>query len=264
SPCLHGFISIRWADNRQITDGAQGREDLDWLVSRAGIAQTDRVVSPHVVGISRHQCAETNSWELVLGEDQEGAAVYAGVAVQSDTVHDCSHRVLTDTEVQVPAGVRIRRPHVGGDRLWAKGRCTLDDRVVRTCKVSGATPHFRQLSCRAWIAASEALRVATPLGSASQEGRSSAKPSGNSRAARRSNSALFSGVALAHASNFCCQAAFFSSPRSASLRVCAITSSSMCKLTAGSKPRISLVAATSSSPKAAPWTPPVFILFGAG
>ena len=43
-----------------------------------------------------------------------------------------------------------------------------------------------------------------------------------------------------------------------------MTSSATSKVCSGSKPRIFLVAATSSSPSAEPWALPVFCLFGAG
>ena len=100
--------------------------------------------------------------------------------------------------------------------------------------------------------ASDALRVATPLASGSHTGRSSAQPSGSSRRDSLSNSALCSGLAAAHASNFFCHSACFSVPRSAAVRVWLITSSAMKKFTSGSNPSSRLVAATSSSPSAAP------------
>ena len=43
-----------------------------------------------------------------------------------------------------------------------------------------------------------------------------------------------------------------------------MTSSGTSKVLSGSKPRISLVAATSSSPRAEPWALPVFWALGAG
>ena len=46
--------------------------------------------------------------------------------------------------------------------------------------------------------------------------------------------------------------------------MCAITSSATSKVCSGSKPRIFLVAATSSSPSAEPCALPVFCAFGAG
>ena len=53
----------------------------------------------------------------------------------------------------------------------------------------------------AWIAAAEALRVATPFASGSQVGKSFFQSAGSSRAVRRSSSALRSGFASAHAWN---------------------------------------------------------------
>ena len=116
---------------------------------------------------------------------------------------------------------------------------------------------------RACRVASEAFRVATDSPT-SQVGRSASNPSGSFRAASRSNRALPSGLAAAHWSTFFCHAACFSAPRSASFRVWASTASSMKKSTSGSNPSASLVAFTSSAPRAAPCTEPVFILVGAG
>ena len=48
------------------------------------------------------------------------------------------------------------------------------------------------------------------------------------------------------------------------LRVCARTSAATSKVWSGSKPRIFLVAATSSAPRAEPWALPVFWALGAG
>ena len=53
-------------------------------------------------------------------------------------------------------------------------------------------------------------------------------------------------------------------PRSATSRARARASSSTGKFTAGSNPRISLVAATSGAPRAEPCAAPVFFLVGAG
>ena len=47
------------------------------------------------------------------------------------------------------------------------------------------------------------------------------------------------------------------------LRVCAMTSSATSKFCSGSKPSTSLIAASSSAPRAEPWILPVFCLFGA-
>ena len=59
-------------------------------------------------------------------------------------------------------------------------------------------------------------------------------------------------------------AACASRPRSMTSRACSSTSSSTLNLTSGGKPRISLVLAISSSPRAEPWALPVFCLVGAG
>ena len=113
----------------------------------------------------------------------------------------------------------------------------------------------------------EALRVATPLGSASKVG-SASRPAVGQRpgassgraAPARSGLALGPGVELLVATRRCGRAA----ARRRAPRVCSSTSSSTSKVCSGSKPRIFLVAATSSSPSAEPCALPVFCALGAG
>ena len=78
------------------------------------------------------------------------------------------------------------------------------------------------------------------------------------------DSAARSGLAAAQAANASSHSACACLPRSATWRACATASSSAGKVTSGSKPRIRLVAATSSAPSAAPCASPVFCAFGAG
>ncbi|SKZ52017.1 Uncharacterised protein [Mycobacteroides abscessus subsp. abscessus] len=110
----------------------------------------------------------------------------------------------------------------------------------------------------------DAARVARSLSPGAHVGITSRHPSGSSCACRRSNSFLFSGLALAQASNAGVHDSLASIPRSTSLRVWLMTSSETSKFLSGSNPRASLVLATSSAPRAEPWMAPVFILSGAG
>ena len=111
----------------------------------------------------------------------------------------------------------------------------------------------------------DALRVATPFSSAAKVGSASAQPSGRrrgsaaGRAARRRSAAC-----AAHAAYSSSHARLRGLAALDGLRVWARTSSGTSKVCSGSKPRIFLVAATSSSPSAEPWALPVFCAFGAG
>ena len=80
----------------------------------------------------------------------------------------------------------------------------------------------------------------------------------------RSKSALSAEGLAAQASYVSSHSACAALPRSTALRVCSMTSSATSKVCSGSKPRIFLVAATSSAPSAEPWALPVFWAFGAG
>ena len=116
----------------------------------------------------------------------------------------------------------------------------------------------------ALITLPDAARVAMPLGSAGQLGRSLSQPGVSSSATSRSYSALPSGFAAAQVSKLDCQSSWACRPRSASSRVWAITSSATSNVCSGSKPSTFLVAATSSAPSAEPWDLPVPCSFGAG
>ena len=130
---------------------------------------------------------------------------------------------------------------------------------------SAEPPHSSgRTGYRAARTSPEAFRVATPFGSASQAGRVSAQPSGSVRADSRSSSAPPSGLPARHASKRCCHRACACLPRTATRRACSSTSGATSKVLSGSKPRMSLVARTSSSPSADPWAAPVFCLFGEG
>ena len=48
SPRLRGFVRIRRTDDRKTWNSAQPRELLDWLVSRAILAESDTVVCKNV------------------------------------------------------------------------------------------------------------------------------------------------------------------------------------------------------------------------
>jgi hypothetical protein len=75
---------------------------------------------------------------------------------------------------------------------------------------------------------------------------------------------LRSGFAFAHASNATFHSSWAALPRSSALRVCSITSGATSNVLSGSKPRVRLVAASSSAPSAEPWILPEFCLCGAG
>ncbi len=116
----------------------------------------------------------------------------------------------------------------------------------------------------ALMTAPEALRVATPFGSASHVGRSASQPSGRVRVCSRSKRATSAEGLRVQRWNLSSQAACASLPRSTARRVWAITSGATSKVCSGSNPSTFLVAATSSSPRAEPWASPVFWADGAG
>src|SRR5699024_4401073 len=89
-----------------------------------------------------------------------------------------------------------------------------------------------------------------PFSLASKTGKAASRSAGSSRVASRSNRAAASGFALRQAEKDLSHSRWAARPRSRTLRAWARTSSSTANDASGSKPRISFVARTSSSPSA--------------
>ena len=174
--------------------------------------------------------------------------------------------MLADPEVEHPA-VAVALELLGRELRRARTTARPSGVVLLDSARSAEPPHSSgSVGAIAVRISPEALRVATPFGSASYVGRWSAQPS-------RERAGLDAGrrapcrrrFLAAQASYSSCQAACAASrPRSTSERVCASTSSETSNVWSGSKPRTFLVAATSSSPRADPWALPVFWAVGRG
>ena len=106
--------------------------------------------------------------------------------------------------------------------------------------------------------------MAMPFGSAGNSGSASVHPAGRVCVAIRAKSEDRSASCFSQLLNCSSHAACRALPRSATSRARDSASSSTGKFTAGSNPRISLVAATSGAPRAEPCAAPVFFLVGAG
>ena len=172
---------------------------LDRLVGRAVLAEADRVVRPHVGDRQLHQRGQPDRRPHVVAEDQEGAAVRPGAAVQRDAVEDRAHGVLADAEVQRAA------VGVAGERPWSGDSSGMKDGspfivVLLHSARSAEPPHSSGRTGREALSTSpEALRVAMP---GRRPRRSAApRPAGGQLAARRCGrtSAARSGLAAAPA-----------------------------------------------------------------
>ncbi len=113
------------------------------LVGGAVLAEADRVVRPHVRDGQPHHRGEPHRGPHVVGEDQEGAAVRTGSAVQGDAVEDRSHGVLADPEVQRTA-VAVAGEGAGRQLLGDEGGLAPHGGVVALRQVGGAAPQFGQ------------------------------------------------------------------------------------------------------------------------
>ena len=244
-------------------DGAERRELLDRLVRRAVLAERDGVVRPDEDRRHLHERRETHRRAHVVAEDEERAAERARLAVQHDAVHDRGHRVLADAEVQ-HAAVGVARRLVGGPLGGDERGGVVDRREVRLGEVGRAAPELGEhagegvddlAGCGAGRDLGAALErraapTSTPSGSspASSSGRAAPCARGWPRPRRRTRPAT--------------RRAARRRARRAS-RVCSMTSSATTKVCSGSKPSTSLMAASSSAPRAEPWILPVFCLLGA-
>ena len=266
--CQHGrrLVGVGGADHVEAGDGAQGGEVLDRLVGGAVLAEADGVVGPDVGDRRCHQRGEPDGAAHVVGEGQEGAAEDAGAAVDGDAVHDRAHGVLADAEVQHPAGERVALPEPRG--AVVRAGTTAHPRSWCCWTRPGRPSRPRAPGCvsaMALITPPLALRVAIPFSSAGNVGRRSAQP-------RRQGPGLQPLVEVDVGGRLARPRVVRRLPLGArglaaldAWRVCSMTAGGDVEgLRSGSKPRIFLVAATSSSPRALPWALKVFWRLGAG
>ena len=115
----------------------------------------------------------------------------------------------------------------------------------------------------ALIAFPDAARVASCV-PASKTGSSESQPAGSSLRCKRFNNAASLGLIACQVFRRASQSLRDCAPRSLTLRTCAKTSAGSAKCSSGFKPKIFLVSAISSAPRAEPCEPAVPFAFGAG
>mmetsp|Transcript_52038 Transcript_52038/g.125585 ORF Transcript_52038/g.125585 Transcript_52038/m.125585 type:complete len:636 (-) Transcript_52038:69-1976(-) len=94
--------------NIQVGDNTESRNCLNRLVSGAVLTDTDGVVREDVRDtVQLRKSGDTDSGAEVVDEDQEGRSRDLEKTVESESVHDGTHGVFTDTEVKVLSGVRL-------------------------------------------------------------------------------------------------------------------------------------------------------------
>ncbi|SII80433.1 Uncharacterised protein [Mycobacteroides abscessus subsp. abscessus] len=114
---------------------------LDGLVGRPVLAEPDRVVRPDEDVRQLLERGQAHGWSLVVAEDEEGAVVRAGAAVEGDAVADEPGGELADAEVDV-ASVGVAGEGVGRPVLGQEARIVLDEGVVRSGEVGRTAPEF--------------------------------------------------------------------------------------------------------------------------
>src|SRR5580700_10262260 len=121
-PGLYHFIRIAGTDQQDAREGAQVGELLDWLMCRAILADSNRVMSEDMNDRQLHQRAETNSATRIVTKDEEPRSIGPHLD-EAHPVQDGRHRVFADSKVEiaslVAAGLKITgalegQPGLGG------------------------------------------------------------------------------------------------------------------------------------------------------
>src|SRR5690606_21007292 len=98
-----GLDRVAGAPDGHVRDEAQAREMLDRLVRRSVLAEADRVVREHEHALRLHQRRHPERVARVVGEHEEGPAVWNESTVQGKAVHDRGHTELAYSIVQIVA-----------------------------------------------------------------------------------------------------------------------------------------------------------------
>src|SRR5271165_1140684 len=104
-PRLHGFVRIGRTDDRKPWKCAQAGEVLDWLVSRAILTESDAVVRKNVDRFEVTQGPQSDGRLHVVRKHEKSRAERKHSAVCGHSIHGGSHRVLANTESNVPRGI---------------------------------------------------------------------------------------------------------------------------------------------------------------
>ena len=99
-----GLVAISGTPDHAVGQSTEVSQSLDRLVSGAVLTQTDGVVGSDVDDTNAGQRGQTDGTGSVGDEVEESTTGGDDGAVGSETVHDGSHGVLTDTVAEVAAG----------------------------------------------------------------------------------------------------------------------------------------------------------------
>jgi len=92
----------------KIGDNTKSRHSLDRLMGGSILTDTDRIVGKNVGNtVQLRKGSDTGSGTEIVNEDQESGSRDLEKTVETKSVHDGSHGVLTDTKVQVLSGVSL-------------------------------------------------------------------------------------------------------------------------------------------------------------
>lgn len=95
------LVAVGGAPNHDVGEGTEVSQGLNGLMGRTVLTQTNRVVSSDVDGTDVGQSRETDRTGSVGDEVEESASSGDEGTIGSDTVHDTTHGVFTDTVADV-------------------------------------------------------------------------------------------------------------------------------------------------------------------
>lgn len=92
-----GLVSVSWAPDHAVWQGAEVSESLDRLVGWSILTEADGVVGGDPDDTLAGESGQADGTGCVGDEVKEGSSVWEDGSVGGETVHDSSHGVLTDT-----------------------------------------------------------------------------------------------------------------------------------------------------------------------
>mmetsp|Transcript_55610 Transcript_55610/g.120059 ORF Transcript_55610/g.120059 Transcript_55610/m.120059 type:complete len:354 (+) Transcript_55610:370-1431(+) len=136
-PHLHHLVGVAWPEGQESRHCPESRQVLNGLMGGPVLSDADGIVREDEDARQLHDGGESDRRPHVVHKDQEGRAKGPEPG-EGHSVHNGSHGVLSDAEVEVAAGV------VSPTRAWGQhvsSALELERRQAGGGKVAGASNH---------------------------------------------------------------------------------------------------------------------------
>src|SRR5204862_1748073 len=107
-PRLYGLVGVCRAQQRKIRKRAEACQLFHRLMRRSVLAQSDAVVGPYIDDVGLAQGRQSDAWSHVVGKRKEGGGKGQDAAMQGHARGNPGHRVLANTEMNIPPGISGR------------------------------------------------------------------------------------------------------------------------------------------------------------